>query len=143
MPGCSPRRYLAFGLGGLLTLIGPMIADAVDLDELSTGERREGMFGLILWWVVQVGQSGAILAGGFLLYSPGLDPARWAPTRRGDHLLATLVQRVRVVHRLRDRDLSRLAGHMYSITEKSALKVRAELERRRGTGAAGVPPQIV
>ena len=60
-------------LGGLFTIMGSMIADVGDLDEIATGERREGMFGSVFWWMVKLGQSGAIVLGGFLLYSTGLD----------------------------------------------------------------------
>ena len=124
-----PAPFLAFGLGGLFTLMGSMIADVVDLDEISTGERREGMFGSVFWWVVKLGQSGAIMAGGFLLYSTGLDPALGANQPEG------------TIFRLRFYDafiplvasaIAIAAVYLYPITEKSALEVRAELERRRG-----------
>ena len=126
-----PAPFLAFGLGGLFTLMGSMIADVVDLDELSTGERREGMFGSIFWWVVKVGQSGAILAGGFLLYSTGLDPALGANQPEGtifwlrfyDAFVPLVASAVAI-----------LAIHMYPLTEKRAREVREELERRRGVG---------
>ena len=42
-----PAPLIAFGLGGLFTLMGSMIADVVDVDELETRQRREGMFGAI------------------------------------------------------------------------------------------------
>ncbi len=38
-----PAPLMAFGLGGLFTLMGSMIADVVDEDELLTSERREGI----------------------------------------------------------------------------------------------------
>ena len=38
-----PTPFLAFGLGGLFTLMGSMIADVVDVDELESHQRREGM----------------------------------------------------------------------------------------------------
>ena len=127
-----PAPFLAFGLGGLFTLMGSMIADVVDLDELSTGERREGMFGSIFWWVVKVGQSGAILAGGFLLYSTGLDPALGANQPEGtifwlrfyDAFVPLVASAVAI-----------FAIWLYPITEQRARDVRAELERRRGVGA--------
>ena len=50
-----PAPLMAFGLGGLFTLMGSMIADVVDEDELKTNQRREGMFGSIYWWVVKLG----------------------------------------------------------------------------------------
>ena len=58
-----PAPLMAFGLGGLFTLVPSMIADVVDTDELKTHERREGMYGSIFWWMVKLGMAAA-LAGG-------------------------------------------------------------------------------
>ena len=70
-----PAPLLAFGLGGLFTLMPSMIADVVDMDELKTHERREGMYGSIFWWVVKLGMAAALAAGGFLLNATGFDVA--------------------------------------------------------------------
>ncbi len=70
-----PVPFIAFGLGGLFTLMGSMIADVCDMDELNTYERREGMFGSIYWWVVKLGMAAALAAGGFLLNATGFDVA--------------------------------------------------------------------
>ena len=128
----TDMRFAAidFGLGGLFTLMGSMIADVVDLDEISTGERREGMFGSIFRWVVKLGQSLALLAGGFLLYSTGLEPALGANQPEGtifwlrfyDAFVPLVASAIAIV-----------VIYRYPITEQSALEVRAELERRRGT----------
>jgi GPH family glycoside/pentoside/hexuronide:cation symporter len=66
-----PAPFLAFGLGGLFTLMPSMMADIVDLDELETNERREGMYGSIYWWVVKLGMTAALAGGGFLLNATG------------------------------------------------------------------------
>ena len=126
-----PAPFLAFGLGGLFTLMGAMIADVVDLDELATGERREGMFGSIYWWVVKVGQSIALAAGGFLLTSTGLD------TALGRNQAAETIFMLRaydVVIPVIASGIAIYAIYKYPVTERSALEVRTELERRRGTG---------
>ena len=120
-----PAPFLAFGLGGLFTLMGSMIADVVDLDELHTGERREGMFGSVFWWMVKLGQSGAILVGGFLLFSTGLDPALGANQPEGtifwlrfyDAFVPLVASAIAIY-----------AVYLYPITEESAGEVRAELE---------------
>ncbi|MBK8181082.1 MAG: MFS transporter, partial [Planctomycetes bacterium] len=51
-----PAPLMAFGLGGLFTLMPSTIADVVDLDELETRQRRGGMYGSIFWWVVKLGR---------------------------------------------------------------------------------------
>ena len=130
-----PPLLLAFGLGGLFTLMGSMIADVVDVDELATRERREGMFGSIYWWVVKVGMAAALAGGGFLLEATGFDVA----------LGGAQSARTLVLMRLCDVLIPFVASGLaiwviagYPITEARANEVRRELERRRG--AAGAAP---
>ena len=129
-----PAPFLAFGLGGLFTLMGSMIADVVDLDELHTGERREGMFGSVFWWMVKLGQSGAILVGGFLLFSTGLDPALGANQPEGTVFWLRFYD---AFVPLAASGVAIYAVYRYPISEESAGEVRAELERRRGVGVVG------
>ena len=53
--------FFSFGIGGLFTLMMSMTADVIDLDELQTGKRREGVYGAIYWWMVKLGFA---IAGG-------------------------------------------------------------------------------
>lgn len=128
-----PAPLIAFGLGGLFTLMPSMIADVVDTDELETGERREGMYGSIFWWVVKLGMAAAIAAGGFLLNGTGFD-VELGGAQNGETL---------VMMRALDAFLPALASIVaiwaiarFPITEDSAYSVRAELERRRGEAVA-------
>ena len=60
-----PIPFMAFGLGGLFTLMMSMTADVCDLDELENGmPRKEGTFGAIYWWMVNLGQALALVLGG-------------------------------------------------------------------------------
>ncbi len=63
--------FIAFGLGSLFTLMGSMVADVCDLDELKTETRREGMFGAVYWWMVKLGLALASVASGFLINATG------------------------------------------------------------------------
>ena len=128
-----PAPFLAFGLGGLFTLMGSMIADVVDLDEITTGERREGMFGSVFWWMVKLGQSGAIVLGGFLLYSTGLDASLGANQPEGTIFWLRFYD---AFVPLTASAIAIYAVYRYPITEKRAGEVRSELERRRGRGVA-------
>ena len=130
-----PAPLMAFGLGGLFTLMGSMIADVCDLDELQTGERREGMFASIYWWVVKLGMAAAIAAGGFLLNATGFDVELG-----GAQSLETIQ-----LMRLFDAGVPVLTSALaiwlvwlYPITEERAYEVRAELEARRGAAASAV-----
>lgn len=128
-----PAPLIAFGLGGLFTLMGSMIADVVNEDELTSNQRREGMFGSIFWWVVKVGMAAALAAGGFLLNATGFDVAlAGAQTERTLFLLRVFDVGAPMI-------TSALAIWMiasYPITEKRAHDTRKELERRRSAKAA-------
>lgn len=129
-----PAPLMAFGLGGLFTLMGSMIADVCDLDELETGERREGMFASIYWWVVKLGMSAAIAGGGVLLNVTGFDVALGgAQTADAIVLMRAFDAGIPVL-------TSAIAIWMvaaYPITEERALEVRRALEARRGTPGQG------
>ncbi len=69
-----PIPFMAFGLGGLFTLMMSMTADVCDLDELNNGmPRKEGTFGAIYWWMVKLGQGLALILSGLVLKLVGFD----------------------------------------------------------------------
>jgi glycoside/pentoside/hexuronide:cation symporter, GPH family len=124
-----PAPLMAFGLGGLFTLMPSMIADVVDADELNTRERREGMYGSIFWWVVKLGMAAALAGGGFLLNATGFDVA----------LGGEQSERTIYLMRLSDAFIPCVASglaiwaiYTFSITEEKAREVRTALELRRG-----------
>ncbi len=125
-----PAPLLAFGLGGLFTLVPSMVADVVDVDELHSNERREGMYGSIFWWVVKLGMAAALAAGGFLLNATGFDVAIGGAQSEDTIFLM----------RIFDAGIPMLGSAIaiwaiarFPITEVTAHAVRTELERRRGT----------
>lgn len=68
-----PIPLYAFGIGGLFTIMMSMTADICDMDELETGQRREGTFGAIYWWMIKFGLAFAGLASGLILSMIGFD----------------------------------------------------------------------
>lgn len=128
-----PAPLLAFGLGGLFTLMGSMIADVVDCDELETYQRREGMFGSIYWWVVKVGMAAALAGGGFLLNATGFQVSLGAQQTPQTLLLMRLCD---AVIPFLTSGIAIWVMATYAITEEKAHEVRKELERRRGTPGA-------
>lgn len=124
-----PAPLMAFGLGGLFTLMGSMIADVCDLDELENCERREGMFGSIYWWVVKLGMAAALAIGGILLNATGFDVALGS-AQSPQTLLMMRVFDVAVPLVASAIAIWLIAA--YPITEERAAEVRQALERRRG-----------
>ncbi len=128
-----PAPLLAFGLGGLFTLMPSMMADIVDRDELKTHQRREGMYGSIYWWVVKLGMAVALAAGGYLLNATGFDVAL-----EGNQTETTLLL-LRVFDVFIPAVASALAIFLVvslDLSKEKAAAVRAQLEERRGTPAA-------
>ena len=124
-----PVPLMAFGLGGLFTLMMSMTADVCDLDELNNGmPRKEGTFGAIYWWMVKLGQAIALVLGGLVLKVVGFDQN-------------TAIQTAETMTRLRIADIAipaitaALAIWVmwnYSLTEDKAREIKAELIKRRG-----------
>ena len=123
-----PIPFMAFGLGGLFTLMMSMTADVCDLDELKNGlPRREGTFGAVYWWMVKIGQSIALALGGLVLSLVGFDAG-----------VAT--QTLETMNDLRLADIiipSLTAGLAvwvmwnYSLNEDRVVKIKKELIERR------------
>ncbi|MEH6570418.1 MAG: MFS transporter [Halioglobus sp.] len=124
-----PAPFIAFGLGGLFTLMGSMIADVCDMDELESHSRREGMFGSIYWWVVKLGLAAALAIGGILLNVTGFDVALG-----GDQAPSTifLMRIFDVAIPLVSSAIAIWLIASYPITEQKAHEVRLELEKRPG-----------
>jgi GPH family glycoside/pentoside/hexuronide:cation symporter len=123
-----PAPLIAFGLGGLFPLVSSMIADVCDLDELKTGERREGMYGSIFWWVVKLGMAVALAAGGIMLNATGFDVdlggAQGEDTVRMMRLFDAFVPALCSL-----AAIWIISG--FPITEESSHEVRQELELRK------------
>ena len=122
--------FFSFGIGSLFTLMMSMTSDVIDLDELNTGKRREGIFGAIYWWMVKFGfaiaggLSGVILSiVGFQEGIPGTEQEGAITGLRivfsGLPILGTLI----AMYVMRD----------YSVTEEKALETRAKIDARKET----------
>ena len=122
-----PIPFLSFGIGGLFTLMMSMTADVCDLDELNNGERREGMFGAVYWWMVKLGTALAMLTSGVVLQLVGFDES-------------IKVQSVETLTNLRLADIiipivaaliAIVLVWRYNITEERAHEIKEALVKRR------------
>lgn len=124
-----PVPLIAFGIGGLFTLMMSMTADVCDLDELNNGmPRKEATFGAIYWWMVKLGQGLALVLGGLVLKLVGFDQklAQQAP-----ETLTNL--------RIADISIPAITAALaiwvmwnYDLSEEKAKEIKAELVKRRG-----------
>ncbi|GAB4229370.1 MAG: hypothetical protein Tsb0034_00920 [Ekhidna sp.] len=119
--------FHSFGIGSLFVLMMSMTADVIDIDELKYGERREGVFGAIYWYMVKFGFAIAGGLSGVILSIVGFDgnlavqPEGAVDGIRiffsGLPILGTLV----ALWVMKD----------YSVDEEKANEIRAELDKRK------------
>jgi GPH family glycoside/pentoside/hexuronide:cation symporter len=124
-----PVPLIAFGLGGLFTLMMSMTADVCDLDELYNGmPRKEATFGAIYWWMVKLGQGLALVLGGLVLKLIGFDQN-----------VAQQTHETMTYLRLADISIPAITAALaiwvmwsYDLNEEKAEEIKAELVKRRG-----------
>ncbi|GAA4891700.1 MFS transporter [Flaviramulus aquimarinus] len=124
-----PIPFMAFGLGGLFTLMMSMTADVCDLDELKNGmPRKEGTFGAIYWWMVKIGQSLALFLGGLVLKMVGFDgnaATQTVETMTSLRIADVIIPSVTAA-------LAILIMWKYSLSEDRAREIKEVLVKRRG-----------
>lgn len=119
--------FFSFGIGSLFTLMMSMTADVMDLDELNSGKRREGVFGAIYWWMVKFGFAIAGLLSGVIMSVVGFDAA--AATQP-----ETAITGLRIFYSglpILGTSIAILLMWNYDISEKRANEIRDKLEGRK------------
>ena len=122
--------FFSFGIGSLFTIMMSMTADVIDIDEINTGKRREGIFGAIYWWMVKVGfaiagaLSGAIIA--FVGFTPDLAATEQQSAVDGLHAFFCFFPLIGTI-------IAILVMRNYDITEKRSNEIRAQLEKRKNS----------
>ena len=125
--------FVAFGTGSLFTLMGSMVADVCDYDELESKQRREGVFGAIYWWMVKVGMALAGLLTGIMLEISGFDVAL-KESQSGGTLLLLRIFDVGVP--LISSAIAIWIISTYEITEARAYEIRGVRTTQRKTRRA-------
>ncbi|MGI9552136.1 MAG: MFS transporter [Aurantibacter sp.] len=119
--------FFSFGIGSLFTLMMSMTADVIDLDELNTGERREGIFGAIYWWMVKFGFAIAGLLTGTIMSVVGFDPELATQPEEAIFGLRAFYSGFPIIGTL----IAIYVMRNYDITEERANEISMELENRK------------
>ncbi len=119
--------FFSFGIGSLFTLMMSMTADVMDLDELKSGKRREGVFGAIYWWMVKFGFAIAGLLSGVIMTVVGFDPGAASQPESAVTGLRIFYSGFPILGTL----IAIILMRNYDITEARANEIRAELDRRK------------
>lgn len=127
-----PLPLLSFGIGGLFTLMMSMTADVCDLDELENGERREGMFGAVYWWMVKLGQALAAFFMGVVLKLVNYKQVPGQVIVKQTEATMTGLRLADIIIPVVGATIAILIIWSYKLDEKKANEIRDELEKRRG-----------
>lgn len=120
--------FFSFGIGSLFTLMMSMTADVIDLDELNTGKRREGIFGAIYWWMVKFGFAIAGLLSGAIMSYVGFNPDLAVQPENAITGLRLFYSGLPILGTL----IAIYVMRNYDVTEKRANEIREMLASRRG-----------
>ncbi|MEM6723374.1 MAG: MFS transporter [Bacteroidota bacterium] len=122
--------FFSFGIGSLFTIKMSMTADVIDLDELENGQRREGVFGAIYWWMVKFGFAIAGGLSGVIIWAVGFDPDATVAAGEvwpGITGLRFWFSALPIAGTL----IAMWVMRGYDLTEDRANEIRAELEARK------------
>jgi len=120
--------FFSFGIGSLFTLMMSMTSDVIDLDELYTGKRREGIFGAIYWWMVKFGFAIAGALSGVILSVIGFQEGISSTEQEGAIIgLRAFFSGFPILGTL----IAMWVMWDYDLTEEKALETSAKLAKRK------------
>ena len=121
--------FFSFGIGGLFTTMMSMTADVCDVDELNYGQRREGIFGAIYWWVVKLGFAVAGLLSYLILDVINFDGNLATQTPETLFWLRFCFSAIPIAGTL----VAIFYMWNYGLTEERLKEIQVELAKRKGT----------
>jgi GPH family glycoside/pentoside/hexuronide:cation symporter len=123
-----PTIFIAAGMLALYTLAISMVGDICNLDELESGQRREGSFSAVYYWWLKVATAAGALISGLLLQSTGFTEK--LVTQSEHTLLWMRIWEIGLPGVLSLVALFLLKS--YPLTEKRSYEIKAALDARRG-----------
>ena len=120
--------FFSFGIGSLFTIMMSMTADILDIDELNTGLRREGIFGAIYWWMVKLGTALAGLLSGLIMYYVGFSADASTQPEGALTGLRIAYSSIPIIGTL----IAIYVMSDYEIDEKKAGEIKKQLQERNG-----------
>lgn len=119
--------FFSFGIGSLFTLMMSMTADVCDMDELTSGKRREGIFGAIYWWMVKFGFAIAGLLTGVIMSLVGFNTDAATQSEGAITGLRLFYSGIPILGTL----VAMWIMRNYDLTEEKAKDIKSELATRK------------
>ena len=118
--------FFSFGIGSLFVLMMSMTADVIDLDELTSGLRREGTFGAIYWLMVKFGFAIAGGLSGVIMSLVGFDSGVTIQPEGAVDGLRLSFSGIPILGTL----FAIIVMRDYNVTEERAGEIREALDKR-------------
>ena len=109
-----------------------MTSDVIDIDELNTGKRREGIFGAIYWWMVKFGLAIAGLLSGLILTIIDFNSGASTQTYETMFNLRLFFSAIPLIGTL----IAIWVMRDYDVSEERANEIRAEINQKKATASA-------
>eukprot|EP00918_Siedleckia_nematoides_P043834 GHVU01095780.1.p1 GENE.GHVU01095780.1~~GHVU01095780.1.p1 ORF type:complete len:115 (+),score=9.84 GHVU01095780.1:33-347(+) len=103
-----------------------MTSDVIDIDELNTNKRREGIFGAIYWWMVKFGLAIAGLLSGLILTLVHFESGAAIQTEESMFGLRIFFSGLPILGTL----AAMYVMKDYDISEEKSREIRAQLDKR-------------
>jgi GPH family glycoside/pentoside/hexuronide:cation symporter len=110
-----------------------MTSDVIDIDELNTGKRREGIFGAIYWWMVKFGLAIAGALTGLILWYIDFNSGAATQTYETMFELRMFFSAIPVIGTL----FALWAMWDYDVNEEKSHEIRAQLEKKKAAIPSG------
>lgn len=120
--------FYSLGISCVFTILGSMQADVVDVDELRSDKRREGMFGAAAGYFMKFSGAIASAMSGFALQATGFD------VKLGGHQGAGTILAMRLLYSVAPAILMLICFallYRYPLTETYIESIKPILEKRR------------
>jgi GPH family glycoside/pentoside/hexuronide:cation symporter len=130
-----PAAMIFPGMACIWLLVGSLIADICDDDELKNNLRREGMFGAVMMTIAKAGIALVTVVSGYMLVLSGYieAPTQTPATLQNMRLMYVFIPAALL-------GLSMLIMGCFPITEQRAHEIRALLEERQRSETAEPEP---
>ncbi|MGL5112739.1 MAG: MFS transporter [Flavobacterium sp.] len=119
--------FFSFGIGSLFTMMMSMTADVCDMDELTSGKRREGVFGAIYWWMVKFGFAIAGLLTGVIMSAVAFEAGAITQPEGAVTGLRIFFSGVPIMGTL----IAMWVMRDYDLTEARAHEIKEELDKKK------------
>jgi GPH family glycoside/pentoside/hexuronide:cation symporter len=132
----SPFFY-SLGITSTFTILGSLMADVVDVDELKSGRRREGMFGAAASYFMKAAGASASAISGFALEATGFN------VKLGGHQSGYTFNAMLLLYSIGPTVMLLVCLallHRYPLTEGYIKSITPILERNRRLRKESSPP---